>query len=78
MNGHLHTHCGSRGLNHAIYIQLGLAIYRYLCTKVGYVISGRVPGHPNHLGLYKMETRFFSEIEIYHNHKFTQTKIQFL
>ena len=46
---------------------LGMAIFGYLCTQVGYVISGQVSGHLHHLGLHrkrkfygknKMEARF--------------------
>ena len=34
-----------------IWLLLGLRIYGYLCTRVRYVISGRILGYPHHLGL---------------------------
>ena len=38
--------------------KLGLGIYGYLCTRVGYVIARRVPGYPHHLDL-RRNRRFF-------------------
>ena len=70
---------------------LGLGIYGYLCTRVGYIISGRLPGYPHHLGL-RRNQRFLrqkqdgykiswnshtSESKMYQNHEFGNTKIQF-
>ena len=70
---------------------LGLGLYGYLCTRVGYVISGRVPGYPQHLGLRRNRSflrpkqdgnkicreTLASESKICQNHKFTHTEINF-
>ena len=37
--------------NTLLHLILGLGIYGCICTRIGYVISGRVPGYPHHLGL---------------------------